>query len=121
MAKELTVNKIDFIEGGVSDFILHGKTDTGKRVKFWVPDSIVTELAEKLAIAGSPGHALWHHTNRREMPCELCSGEEQAQIAELERRLESLDPEQEGEEYEGKKAGLNAEIMERNWRLKNRS
>ncbi len=111
MAKEITIHEVDFIEGGISDFIFWGQTETGKRVKVWVPEATLLDLAEKTKIAGSPGHAVWHRHNGGEMPCEMCSGKEQAQIAELERKLKELDPEQEGEEYEGKSDGLLAQIQ----------
>ena len=110
MAKELTVHKIDFIEGGVSDFIFWGTTDTGKRVKFWMTQETVIELSERTKIAGSPGHAIWHRRDNSKMPCEMCTGAERAQIEELELKMHLLDPEQEGEEYEGKRDGLLAQI-----------
>lgn len=111
MAKELTVHKIDYIEGGVSDFIFWGTTDTGKRVKFWLTQETITELSEITKIAGSPGHAMWHRRDNSKMPCEMCTGVERAQVEELELKMALLDPEQEGEEYEGKSAGLLAEIQ----------
>ena len=38
---------IVFIDGGVSDFILHGEVD-GRKEKLWLPQSLVLELAEQV-------------------------------------------------------------------------
>lgn len=70
--KEITVNRVDWVEGVPADFfILHGQKDNA-RVKFSIAPELILELAELYKAAGHAGHAIWHRDNKRPMPCELC-------------------------------------------------
>lgn len=69
-----SVHKINYVDGGKYDFILHGETDSGRKIEFWVPAEKIMEMAKTLEQAGAPGHAMWHLHNNFPVgiTCSMC-------------------------------------------------